>query len=51
MPAGEIWGSKSLKSSTFEKVFLKVRKKKKQRKESLEQTPFMTIFVRFRRTY
>ena len=49
MPAGEIWGSKSLKSSTFEKVFLKVRKKK--RKESLEQTPFMTIFVRFRRTY
>ena len=50
MPAGEIWESKSLKSSTFEKVFLKVRKKK-QEKESLEQTPFMTIFVRFRRTY
>ena len=34
MPAGEIWGSKSLKSSTFEKVFLKVKKKKNRKKKA-----------------
>ena len=34
MPAGEIWGSKSLKSSTFEKVFLKVRKKKNRERKA-----------------